>query len=235
MNHKPFFAACLLAVGLAGCTTFGTNVNARFRCEAPDGVCAPSMVIDDSALARIEETTSTDLLNPAGPFRMDDGIDAPLHGPGLVSEQRIARAAPSYELAVVFPGYTDTSGAVHERRTVRTRASLPGRGDAVETIAMRGSKPARSQGLLAAAESAPPYLAIAPDAVQSAGRPGRAEASAAAPQSAPGAQAATATARQTAAPPINPITEIEAQVAEKLAGRQRLTRREAASFPSTPE
>ena len=128
MNLKAILAACLLGLGLGGCTTLGTNVNAKFRCDAPEGVCAPSMVIDDSALARIEETSSQDLLNPAGPFRMDDGIEAPVHSPALGAEALIAQAAPSYELAVVFPGYTDASGTVHARRTVRTEAALPGRG-----------------------------------------------------------------------------------------------------------
>ncbi|MBA4042501.1 MAG: hypothetical protein C0474_12090, partial [Sphingobium sp.] len=213
MNLKSIIGACLLGLGLGGCTTLGTNVNAKFRCDAPEGVCAPSMVIDDSALARIEETSSQDLLNPARPFRMDDGIDAPVHSPALGAEALIAQAAPSYELAVVFPGYTDATGTVHARRTVRTEAALPGRGDAMETMAMRGPKPARAQGLLAAAESAPPFLAIAPS-VFTAPDPGTsgpegagAPAVAAAPSQAPG--------------PRDPIAEIEAKVSEKLAAQQR--------------
>lgn len=227
MNLKAILAACLLGLGLGGCTTLGTNVNAKFRCDAPEGVCAPSMVIDDSALARIEETSSQDLLNPAGPFRMDDGIEAPVHSPALGAEALIAQAAPSYELAVVFPGYTDASGTVHARRTVRTEAALPGRGDAMETMAMRGPKPARAQGLLAAAESAPPFLAIAPsvfaapDLASSTPDPAGAPAVAAAPSPASG--------------PRDPIADIEAKVSEKLAAQQRTPRREAASFPATPE
>ena len=67
MNKKAFISLALLGTALGGCTTLGTNVAGSFRCSAPDGVCAPSSVIDDSALARIEETSSTDLLNPAGP------------------------------------------------------------------------------------------------------------------------------------------------------------------------
>ena len=227
MKLKAILAACFLCLGLGGCTTLGTNVNAKFRCDAPEGVCAPSMVIDDSALARIEETSSQDLLNPAGPFRMDDGIEAPVHSPALGAEALIAQAAPSYELAVVFPGYTDASGTVHARRTVRTEAALPGRGDAMETMAMRGPKLARAQGLLAAAESAPPFLAIAPsvfaapDLASSTTEPAGAPAVAAAPSPAPR--------------PRDPIADIEARVSEKLAAQQRTPRREAASFPATPE
>ncbi|MBY0342557.1 MAG: hypothetical protein K2Q29_01755, partial [Sphingomonadales bacterium] len=64
-NLRPHAAVVVAAFGglLSGCSTLGTNVSANFRCNAPDGICAPSSVIDDSALARIEETSSTDLLN----------------------------------------------------------------------------------------------------------------------------------------------------------------------------
>lgn len=219
MNIKAFIAAACLGLGLSACTTLGTNVNSKFRCEAPDGVCAPSMAIDDGALARIEETTSTDLLDPAGPFRMDDGIDAPVHNLQLAASEQVARAAPSYELAVVFPGYTDASGTAHARRIVRTEASLPGRGDAMDAMAMRGSKPARGQGLLAAAESAPPYFAIAPALL---------DAPLTDTPNPPQKAAAVAGA-------INPISAIEAEVSQRLAAQQRAPRREAPSFPATPE
>ena len=56
MNQKALISLALLGTALGGCTTLGTNVAGSFRCSAPDGVCAPSSVIDDSALARIEET-----------------------------------------------------------------------------------------------------------------------------------------------------------------------------------
>ncbi|MEL6487016.1 MAG: conjugal transfer protein TraV, partial [Pseudomonadota bacterium] len=52
MRLTPAITCAVLAAGLGGCTTFGTNVNGSFRCDAPDGVCAPSTVIDDNALAR---------------------------------------------------------------------------------------------------------------------------------------------------------------------------------------
>lgn len=233
MKIKALLASLALGLGLSACTTFGTNVNANFRCEAADSVCAPSTVIDDSALAKIEETSSGDLLNPAGPFRMDDGIDAPVHAPSIGAEQLIARATPSYELAVVFPGYTDAAGTVHAKRTVRTQASLPGRGDAMETMAMRGAKPARSQGLLAAAESAPPYLAISADLMGS--REPSTPVSHTAVAAVAVAEVRDGAASPAAALPVNPIAEIEAQVSEKLAAQQRLPRREAASFPATPE
>ena len=153
MNTKGAMAIAAVTFSLSACTTLGTNVSGKFRCEAADGICAPSLVIDDSAIARIEETTSADLLNRAGPFRMDDGISAPVRGPSHGSEALVARSSPSYELSVVFPGYTDAAGTAHARIAVPVKAMLPGRGDALETIALRGAKPARARGLLAAAES----------------------------------------------------------------------------------
>lgn len=217
MNRKLFTLAIAAGSALSGCTTLGTNINGSFRCDAPDGVCAPSTVIDDSAISRIEETSSTDLLNPAGPYRMDDGIDRPVHDV-LIAEAPVARSAPSYQLSVVFPGYTDAAGTAHARRIVRTEAVLPGRGDALDAMAMRGRQPSRNRGLLAAAESAPPYLAIAPDVLDAAVPPSSAVEQ---PQLAAGSQ-------------DSPIDKIEAEVSERLAA-QRTARRQAASFSGTVE
>ena len=217
MNNKAILAIAVFGSLVSGCTTLGTNVSGSFRCDAPDGVCAPSTVIDDSAISRIEETSSSDLLNPAGPYQMDDGIDAPVHNTVLAAAPMTARSAPSYELAVVFPGYTDATGMSHARRTVRTEAVLPGRGDAMDAMAMRGRHPTRNQGLLAAAESAPPFLAIAPDIVGAS----------------PG-QAAQPREVAVAAGP-DPIAAIEAQVSERLAARETKPRRQAASFPGVVE
>ena len=217
MNSKAILAIAALGGVLSGCTTLGTNVSGSFRCDAPDGICAPSTVIDDDAISRIEETSSTDLLNPAGPYQMDDGIDSPVHNALIASATMTATIAPSYELAVVFPGYTDAAGTTHARRTVRTEAALPGRGDAMETMAMRGRHPSRNRGLLAAAERAPPYLAIAPAILSPAADP-------------------------TAKPPevavttgADPIAAIAAQVSERLAGQQAKPRRQAALFPGVVE
>lgn len=217
MNRKLFILAIAAGSALSGCTTLGTNINGSFRCDAPDGVCAPSTVIDDSAISRIEETSSTDLLNPAGPYRMDDGIDRPVHDV-LIAEAPVARSAPSYQLSVVFPGYTDAAGTPHARRIVRTEAVLPGRGDAMDAMAMRGRQPSRNRGLLAAAESAPPYLAIAPGVLD-----------AAVPPSGSAEQSQLAAASQQ-----SPIDKIEAEVSERLAA-QRTARRQAASFSGTVE
>ncbi|MEO0589411.1 MAG: hypothetical protein AAFR32_05300 [Pseudomonadota bacterium] len=218
MRLTPAITCAVLAAGLGGCTTFGTNVNGSFRCDAPDGVCAPSTVIDDNALARIEETSSTDLLNPAGPYPMDDGIDTPVHTIAAANASPVARAAPSYELSIVFPGYTDATGTEHARRVVRIEAGLPGRGDAMDAMASRGSQPSRNRGLLAAAESAPSLLAIAPGAL---------------------ADPVSPTAEQpipqvAAAQEPNPLEQIEDEVKEQLAA-QLQARRRATSFPGIVE
>ena len=101
MNSKAILAVAAFGGLVSGCTTLGTNVSGSFRCDAPDGVCAPSTVIDDSAISRIEETSSTDLLNPAGPYQMDDGIDAPVHNTVLAAAPMTATSAPSYELSLI--------------------------------------------------------------------------------------------------------------------------------------
>ncbi|MCE3543613.1 hypothetical protein LXJ56_25870, partial [Escherichia coli] len=46
-------AAILAGTLLSGCMTMGGTVKGDFACRAPDGICAPSSVIDDRALALI--------------------------------------------------------------------------------------------------------------------------------------------------------------------------------------
>lgn len=219
LRSQAAMVAAVLGGLLSGCSTLGTNVSANFRCNAPDGICAPSSVIDDTALARIEETSSTDLLNPAGPYRMDDGIDAPVHDTHLASAAPVARSAPRYQLSVVFPGFTDASGTTHARRVVSTEALLPGRGDAMEQIAQRGPKVARSRGLLAAAESAPPLLAALPEGSDAKPDPRKGAA---------GTEVATADAK-------NPIAEIQAEVAQRLSAKGSRARPKPAAFSGVAE
>ncbi|MEL6238922.1 MAG: hypothetical protein AAFQ90_10060 [Pseudomonadota bacterium] len=164
----------LVGLTLGGCTTMGTNVSGAFRCEAPDGICAPSTVIDDSAIASIEATSSTELLSPAGPYEIDEG-GAPARQPVRqlqnvqVATNATTVAAPeeadpkSFELSVVFPSYVDARGRVIERRMIQTRVVLPGRGDAVDELARRAARQRGGGGLLALAESAPPLVALAPE------------------------------------------------------------------------
>lgn len=207
--------AAVAASGLiAGCTTLGTNVNGSFRCEAPDGVCAPSTVIDDGALAEIQRVSSTELLTPAGPYTIDDG-EVPVPDAILASADHVERGADTYRLRVVFPAFVDARGQLHDRASVHTDVRLPGRGDTVDALALRGSHGSGGRGLLAAAESAPPFLAVASpsnliDQVQ--------------PADPDGAQLAVGP---------GPIDRIKEEVATTLSTDR--PRRQAASFPGTPE
>jgi conjugal transfer pilus assembly protein TraV len=149
---------------------------------------------------------------------MDDGIDTPVHIIAAPNAPAVSRPAPSYELSVVFPAYTDASGASHARRVVRTQAGLPGRGEAMDAMAKRGSQPSRNRGLLAAAESAPALLAIAPGVLSAAVPPASDE----------------VTAQAAAADRPNPIEAIEDKVKERLSAQPQV-RRQAASFPGTVE
>ena len=221
MKRSGFVVVCALGLALGGCATFGSNINGSFRCDAPDGICAPSSVIDDTAISRIEETSSADLLNPAGPYEMDDGIAAPVRGSSLAQASSVPAPAPTYRLSVVFPGYTDAFGEAHSRRIVETDVQLPGRAGVLSSLAARGASRDRNRGLLAAAESAPPYLAVAPKS----GRPPLVAGSAAEPS-----------APEVAAVGVPSVMKrIEARVEAALSHGEERPKREASSFSGVVE
>jgi len=61
-----FAALGLAATQLAACTSlFGGNIKGSFACSAPNGICAPSTVIDDQALSVIQNARP---MTPAGPY-----------------------------------------------------------------------------------------------------------------------------------------------------------------------
>lgn len=209
-------ASLALLCATAACTTFGTNVSGSFRCDGPEGVCAPSIAIDDTALSQIQKTDSDELLAPAGPYKVDDGDPA---------RTRMALGAGSsqpnqkYQLSVVFPAYTDFAGNVHARKTVAADVGLPGRTANSVELASRARGAGGSRGLLAAAQSAP---ILAPVAALDAQR---------LPSDAPAFASA-----EPAVPAIKPppIDRIKAEVDAKLSSAKRApqARRQAASFPS---
>lgn len=101
---------------LAGCTTFGTNINGKFNCgPAGEGSCSPATVIDDRALAEITGDAS---YVPAGPYRaplreMQPGTVALAAGPQTVvvpGQQKVLR--------IVFPAHVDRAGRFHETSVV---------------------------------------------------------------------------------------------------------------------
>ena len=99
-------------IALNGCATFGTNVKGSFSCEAPEGICAPSSVIDDRALAMISGDQPA--MTPAGPFQREQGVV----GPSVASAEGVARTGPKI-LKIVFPSYVDPQGRFHEASIVR--------------------------------------------------------------------------------------------------------------------
>ncbi len=99
MRHKVRLPLCAsLAVLLAGCATFGTNVEGSFQCRAPQGDCAPSHVIDARAAGEIRQAESP--ANALRPSRMVDPGDQ-------------ARTAER-TLKIVFPARVDETGTLHD-------------------------------------------------------------------------------------------------------------------------
>lgn len=207
-------AVALGALALtSGCTTLGTNVSGSFKCEAPDGVCAPSIAIDDQALSEITQADANELMAPAGPYKVDDGDGG--RAQMANAQSVLASQNQGYKLSIVFPAYTDVAGITHERRAVAAAVALPGRTASSVEVASRSRGRGEARGLLAAAQSAPALMSM------SAGEdtaPVLADAAAAA--SAP--KVATAPAGQA-------VDRIKADVDAKLSKRGR---RQAASFPS---
>ncbi|MGE4404362.1 hypothetical protein [Pseudomonas sp.] len=208
MGRSLHTAAALGVVLLsAGCTTFGSNINGSFKCEAPDGVCAPSIAIDDKALSEITEADANELMAPAGPYKVDDGDGG--RAQMANAQGVIASKNEGFKLSVVFPAYTDLAGISHQRRAITTDVGLPGRTASSVELASRSRGSGEARGLLAAAQSAPALLSV------NAGDP----------------QPALAAAEPSASAAKGPkaVDRIKADVEAKLSTRAR---RQAASFPS---
>lgn len=99
MRHIVRLPLCAsLAVLLAGCATFGTNVEGSFQCRAPQGDCAPSHIIDARAAGEIRQAeTPTNTIRP----------------PRMVAPGDQARTAER-TLKIVFPARVDETGTLHD-------------------------------------------------------------------------------------------------------------------------
>ena len=113
-------AGLLAIAALSGCVGLGGNIKGSFACQAPDGICAPSAVIDDRALALISDDPSV-MPAPAGPYR-DEVKPRP---PRLAAVQPVRgpiNATPGRSnervLRIVFPAYVDEHGRLHEASAV---------------------------------------------------------------------------------------------------------------------
>lgn len=155
----------LAATQLAACVSMlGGNIKGSFSCGAPGGTCAPSTVIDDQALAVIQNARP---MAPAGPYFQPPAIRSERTA-SLVpaGSGRLAAAGGDVVhrerrvLRVVFPSYVDGAGNFHEPRVVHTVA------DAGGWMQVSGSAPnagdqlaGRSQAAALAPQTSPQALA----------------------------------------------------------------------------
>lgn len=154
----------LAATQLAACVSMlGGNIKGSFSCGAPGGTCAPSTVIDDQALAVIQNARP---MVPAGPYfqapanRFERTVSLVPTGSGRLAaaggdmvhrERRVLR--------VVFPSYVDGAGNFHEPRVVHTVADAGGWMQVSGAAPNAGDQLAgRSQAAALALMASPPAL-----------------------------------------------------------------------------
>lgn len=131
---KVIFSLAIALPLISGCTTLGTNISGSFKCDAPNGICAPSIAIDDMALAKIMTGEDEQFHSPAVDYGIDDG-------PGRIIEAKDKNAAPQpvpqdYRLRVIYPQYQDRAGQIHERQILDVNVHLPG-ANAMDQLAER--------------------------------------------------------------------------------------------------
>jgi conjugal transfer pilus assembly protein TraV len=226
VNGNRIAAATVLVASLplAACATLlGGNVKGNFSCSAPSGSCAPSTIIDDSALALIQNARP---MTPAArPWSQP-----PLRGEGKVvavtggvshRERRV--------LKVVFPAFVDQRGYLHEPRIVHAVADnggwmqLAAASPILPPATLRNSAPHASTGADTAVDALSESAGSAPQqALTNIG------AGSGLPDP---AKVAEARARAKALLPTT-SEDIRAAVAEKLAKPARLEPSPAVELPS---
>ena len=104
-------AVLAATASLGACTSLGGNVQGNFSCRAPDGICAPTSMIDDAALALIGGEES---LAPVGSY------PEPSSGNPRLIRTAAAEPARSGEkvLRIVFPSHIDREGRFHETAAI---------------------------------------------------------------------------------------------------------------------
>lgn len=220
MIDPKFLLAGLLAgtASLSGCASLGGNVKGDFTCKAPDGICAPSSMIDDRALAMISGEDGDRLIQPAGPY-----AEPPTEGRGY---QNVAAPGRTRErvLRIVFPAQIDAAGRLHEQSAVHAVVEQGEWSQALASnaVASTPDQVAAATGgdtLLAAVERAePPTIAyVDPDL----------------PSDAAVAAARVEGAGQGAVVP-DPIGDIKDEVARKLTAPRRAPSKQSAAPRSAP-
>lgn len=186
----------------SGCSTLGGNISGSFSCEAPDGICAPSAVIDDKALAMItgEVAVPGGTATPAGPYR-----EAPAARPSY----RTAAVEPSRTrervLRIVFQPYIDEQGRLHEKSAVH---AVVERGDWQPQVLSEAAAAPSTQAASSLPRLQTETLSDALDRVE------LAHAAAPAPSLSPPDPATVAAARERGR---DPVAAIKADVAARLA------------------
>ncbi len=129
--HRSQALASLFAVStLSGCVGLGGNIKGSFACQAPDGICAPSAVIDDRALSLISDDPSM-APRPAGPYREEAKPQTATSPSARIAAMQPVRspfgASPSRSservLRIVFPAHIDERGRLHEASAVHAVVS----------------------------------------------------------------------------------------------------------------
>jgi conjugal transfer pilus assembly protein TraV len=157
-------AVLAASAALTGCVGLGGNVKGSFSCAAPDGICAPSSVIDDRALAMISGTTD---VVPAGPYTPDRDASVPVRVAGNGSVRRTDQKV----LKIVFPAHVDARGRYYETSAIRAvvdngawlAASEPKDGEQV-ALAAEPTEPADARLALAGTVDLATAVAQAPSA-----------------------------------------------------------------------
>lgn len=161
------YAVSLAALG--GCASLSGNIKGSFTCAAPDGICAPSAVIDDRALAMITDDPSAS----ATPADLHEGrrravpavvasklTSVPLMTSTSRTRERVMR--------IVFPSFIDERGRLHEASAVH---AVVAEGEWQNAIGTSDPSPARNalaaapqmQSLAEAADQAEPPLPVDPN------------------------------------------------------------------------
>ncbi|KXU30834.1 MULTISPECIES: hypothetical protein [Sphingobium] len=160
--------ACLLSTG---CASLGGNVKGSFACAAPDGICAPSAVIDDRALAMITDDPSA-TPTPAGPY--EEQRKSPAATKVAAAEPvRMAVSADATRsrerlMRIVFPAFIDEGGRLHEASAIRAvvaQGEWQSAPEPQEAVLPRNAFSAapQMQSLAEAVTTTEPPLAVDPD------------------------------------------------------------------------
>ena len=150
IHRKPASLALLAlsAVALTSCASLGGNVKGDFLCRAPGGSCAPSIVIDDQALAQIGEARPLPA-SQSSPWNLPKRT-----APQVAQAVNGVVNAPPRVTQVVFPAFVDSNGYLHEARKVKMVTQAGG------WVQLADAAPNPVSGALAAAHGRRPRTAI---------------------------------------------------------------------------